>query len=48
MENISDLLKSMSEEVFRRLQAAEAGSGRKTWPAAPSSEEQTEKKEERT
>ena len=34
MENIGELLQSMTQEVFRRLEQAEAGSGRKTWPAA--------------
>lgn len=34
MENIGELLQSMTREVFRRLEQAEAGSGRKTWPAA--------------
>ena len=33
MENIGELLQSMTQEVFRRLEQAEAGSGRKTWPA---------------
>ena len=33
MENIGELLQSMTREVFRRLEQAEAGSGRKTWPA---------------
>lgn len=33
MENIGELLQSMTWEVFRRLEQAEAGSGRKTWPA---------------
>ena len=33
MENIGELLQSMTREVFRRLKQAEAGSGRKTWPA---------------
>ena len=34
MENIGELQQSMTREVFRRLEQAEAGSGRKTWPAA--------------
>lgn len=44
MENIGELLQSMTREVFRRLEQAEAGSGRKTWPAAkPATDGQSSK-----
>lgn len=47
MENIGELLQSMTREVFRRLEQAEAGSGRKTWPAAEPAPDGQSPKEQR-
>lgn len=47
MENIGELLQSMTREVFRRLEQAEAGSGRKTWPATKTATDGQSSKDQR-